>query len=69
MGVWLTEEGESPCRPDQERCIFQPQVSIWLLFVASPPVDFFIAVANFAEGALIPRPGRAYLTAAYRSSN
>jgi hypothetical protein len=28
MGVWLTEEGESPCRPDQEKCIFQPQVSI-----------------------------------------
>ncbi len=36
MGVWLTEEGESPCRPDQERCIFQTQVSI----------DFFAALIN-----------------------
>ncbi len=39
MGVWLTEEGESPCRPDQERCIFQPQVCI----------DLFAALINIFQ--------------------
>ena len=28
-GVWLTEKGMSPCAPDNEVCVFHPQVLIW----------------------------------------
>lgn len=27
QGTWLTPEGKSPCRPDIEKCIYQPQGS------------------------------------------